>query len=281
MSDRIRSLFCAGVLLGYSLMGQALAAEPTAGPGVMVVPTPLTMPGLDRQRTLRIYLPPSYAQGQKRYPVLYMHDGQNLFDDATAYAGEWGVDESMDALAGSHDLEVIVVGIDNGLDKRISELSPWSHEKYGPPEGRQYMDFVVQTVKPFVDQHYRTFVDREHTAILGSSLGGLISHYAVHQYPHIFGMAGLFSPSYWYSAEVYRLTKEQPTPKDSRLYFLVGGDEGLETVENLNRMVALELAGGHPASQLRSVVSPQGQHNEAFWRSEFQQAVLWLFHGRK
>ena len=271
-----RQVVCVYVLLVGLWSVEVCAAESTAGPNVHIL-APLAMPGLDRQRPLRIYLPRSYQTSERRYPVLYMHDGQNLFDAATSYAGEWGVDESLDALARSHGLEVIVVGIDNGQEKRLSELSPWAHPKYGSAEGPQYMDFVVQNVKPWVDQHYRTLSDRRNTAILGSSLGGLISHYAVHQYPHIFGMAGLFSPSYWFSEEVYKMTKELPVPQDSRLYFLVGGKEGVGTVANVHRMVALERSGGHPVANLRTVVSPLGEHNEAFWRAGFSDAVLWLF----
>ena len=271
-----RQVVCVTVVFGGLFAAGACVAESTAGPHVQIL-APMAMPGLDRQRTLRIYVPPSYLTSQRRYPVLYMHDGQNLFDAATSYVGEWGVDESLDDLARTHGLEVIVVGIDHGQDKRLSELSPWAHPKYGSAEGQQYMDFVVQTVKPWVDQHYRTMSDRLNTAILGSSLGGLLSHYAVHQYPHIFGMAGLFSPSYWFSEEVYKMTKELPVPQDTRLYFLVGDKEGTGTVANVHRMAALERSVGHPKANLQTVVSPLGEHNEAFWRAGFPDAVLWLF----
>jgi predicted alpha/beta superfamily hydrolase len=271
-----RQVVCITVSLVDLFAAGACFAESTAGPHVQIL-APMTIPGLDRQRTLRIYVPASYQTSQRRYPVLYMHDGQNLFDAATSYAGEWGVDESLDALARTHGLEVIVVGIDHGQDKRIGELSPWAHPKYGPAEGPQYMDFVVQTVKPWVDEHYRTLSDRRNTAVMGSSLGSLLSHYAVHQYPHIFGMAGLFSPSYWFSEEVYRMTRELPVPLDTRMYFLVGGKEGAGTVANVHRMAALESSGGHPTANLRTVVSPLGEHNEAFWRAGFSDAVLWLF----
>src|SRR5206468_2794112 len=114
----------------------------TAQPNVHVL-APLRMPGLERERTLRIYLPPGYEKTQRRYPVLYMHDGQNLFDAATSYAGEWGVDETLNELARSSHLELIVVGIDNGDLKRMQELNPWDNEKYGAGEGREYMRFIV------------------------------------------------------------------------------------------------------------------------------------------
>src|ERR1700676_1669623 len=115
----------------------------TASPNVQVLPEPLTMPGLDRQRMIRVYLPPGYTTSKQRFPVLYMHDGQNLFDDATSFVGEWGVDETLDALAKTRDFKLIVVGIDNGAENRIHELSPWDNAKYGKGEGRQYMAFLV------------------------------------------------------------------------------------------------------------------------------------------
>ena len=109
---------------------------PSAGRGVAVLPTPFTIPKLERQRTVRLYLPPSYGQGDKRYPVIYMHDGQNLFDDATSYAGEWGVDETLDQMAAKQGFEAIVIGIDNGAEKRMNELNPWDHSRFGRGEAR-------------------------------------------------------------------------------------------------------------------------------------------------
>src|ERR1700750_628974 len=140
------------ILLATLVAGLAACTAPapatpprasTAAPGVHVL-APLAMPGLGRDRTLRLYLPPSYASApDRRYPVIYMHDGQNLFDDATSYAGEWNVDETLDAFARTRGFEAIVVGIDNGGEERLHELSPWTNPKYGPAQGQLYMAFVV------------------------------------------------------------------------------------------------------------------------------------------
>lgn len=169
----------------------------SAQANVSLLPELLQIPGLNRQRQIRVYVPPGYANSQRRYPVLYMHDGQNLFDAATAYAGEWRVDETLNALSESGQLELIVVGIDNGQEKRMTELNPWSHPRFGVAQGREYMEFVVEVVKPLIDRRYRTKADRANTAIMGSSMGGLISHYAINQYPEVFSKAGIFSPAYW------------------------------------------------------------------------------------
>ena len=257
------------------------AVKSTAGPGVHVLPQRFAIPGLGRERTLRLYLPPSYETSpDKRYPVIYMHDGQNLFDDATAYAGEWGVDETMDAFARTRGFEAIVVGIDNGGEERLRELSPWTNPKYGTAQGEQYMAFVVDVVKPFVDTHYRTRPDRANTAIAGSSMGGLISHYALLRYPQVFGKAAIFSPSYWYSGEVYTQTTAHPWPAGTRTYFYIGGREGDESVPDVQRMLPLLATPDHAVRDVTLHIEPDAQHNERAWRAEFPRAVAWLFEVR-
>ena len=250
----------------------------TAGPGVHVLAQRLAMPGLGRERTLRLYLPPSYeASPDRRYPVIYMHDAQNLFDDATSYAGEWRIDETLDEFARRRGFEAIVVGIDHGGEERTHELSPWSNPKYGPAQGEQYMDFIVDTVKPFVDARYRTLPDRGHTAIAGSSMGGLISHYALLRHPQVFGKAAIFSPSYWFSGEVYAQTAAHPWPAGTRAYFYIGGREGDESVPDVERMLRLLATPGRAVAEIRLHIEPEAQHDERAWRAEFPRAVAWLF----
>ena len=248
----------------------------TAGPGVSVLSPKLMIPGLNRERTVRLYLPPGYATSTKRYPVLYMHDGQNLFDAATAYAGEWGVDETLNELAKTKGLELIVVGIDNGGDKRMTELNPWDFERFGKGEGAQYMDFIVKVLKPQIDATYRTLPGREATGIMGSSMGGLISQYAILQYPQVFSKAGIFSPAYWPGMAVFDMTAMQRPAPDARLAFTMGGKEG-GAVPLYDRMLAQLQAQGHPAANTWAKLTPQAEHNEAAWRADFGAAVQWLF----
>lgn len=121
-----------------------------------------------------------------------MQDGQNLFDDATSYAGEWGIDEHLDSLFSSGKKEAIIVGIDNGLSKRMTEYNPYSFQQFGKGEGNEYVDFLVKNLKPFIDKKYRTLKNKQNTFIAGSSMGGLISLYAALKYPKIFVGAGIF-----------------------------------------------------------------------------------------
>jgi predicted alpha/beta superfamily hydrolase len=169
------------------------------------------------------------------------------------------------------------VGIDHGDAERLHELSPWTNPKYGPAQGEQYMAFVVDTVKPFIDAHYRTRTGRADTAIIGSSMGGLISHYALLRYPQVFGKVAIFSPSYWYSPEVYAQTRAHPWPADTRVYFYIGGREGDESVPDLQRMVALLSTPDHAVHDIAVHVAPEAEHDERAWRAEFPTAIAWLF----
>ncbi len=268
----------AGGCLAQEERNPDLAAKKhTASPQVRVLDDSLWMPQLKRHRRIWVYLPPDYGQSDKKYPVLYMHDGQNLFDDYYAYSGEWGVDESLDSLHAQSGFGLIVVGIDNGSDKRMNEYSPWRNKKFGDPEGTAYVDFVVQTLKPLVDKTYRTLPDRRHPGIMGSSMGGLISHYALLRYPAVFTKGGIFSPSYWFSPEVFSFTTAIRLPQHARLCFRLGGQEGGEMERDLHKMLTQLQKIGLPPSSVQSRVIPGGKHHESFWRGEFPEAVLWLF----
>jgi predicted alpha/beta superfamily hydrolase len=278
----LRALFAAIALpvlfAAHAAAADAPARPSTAGPGVSLLPTQLEMPGLDRKRQVRIYLPPGYASSGKRYPVMYMHDAQNLFDDATSYVGEWKVDETLDALARAGKLELIVVGIDHGQDKRLTELNAWDNARFGRGEGHEYMDFIVKVVKPLVDSSYRTLPGREHTAVMGSSMGGLISHYAIAQYPEVFSKAGVFSPAYWTAGpSAYDFVASHPLPKDARLYMLMGAEEGDTMVPDVKHMADVVRGTGVPGDHMVLKIVPGEHHNEKFWSKQFEEAVLWLF----
>jgi predicted alpha/beta superfamily hydrolase len=276
----MRRLCVAALIVLFALVGTATADEraSTAQPNVHVLP-PLHMPQLDRERALRIYLPPGYATSHKRYPVLYMHDGQNLFDAATAPFGEWRIDEILNELARTKKLELIVVGIDHGDAKRMQELNPWENDKYGKGEGREYLRFLVEVVKPYIDAHYRTRPDRAHTAIMGSSLGGLVSHFAIYEYANVFGKAGIFSPAYWFAPAVVEFTRMHTLAPDLRVLFYAGGKESDEMLPDMQAIVAILRQQGVAASNLRVDVNPQAKHNEKAWSEEFPRAVEWLFDG--
>ena len=257
----------------------------TAVKNVSVLSEDYHMPQLNRKRRVWIYLPPNYKTSNESYPVVYMHDGQNLFDNSTSFSGEWRVDETLNRLYSEKDLKVIVVGIDNGGDKRLDEYSPWKNDKYGGGEGEAYTKFIVETLKPYIDNNYKTLKDKRNTAIVGSSMGGLSSHYAGLKYSDTFGKVGVFSPAFWFAPEVNEFTKAFGNIKDSKFYFLAGGREGgnvsfeeiSQTVTNMNSVMTILKDQGFTAENMTSKVVPEGKHNEELWRTNFEEAILWLF----
>jgi alpha-glucosidase len=271
-----RPLLCA--LLAFATFpafaGDAPRAH-TANANVHVL-APMHIDALDRDRTIRIYLPPGYADSGKRYPVIYFHDGQNLFDDATSYVGEWGVDETLDALA-AEGLEFIAVGVDHGGEKRINELTPWLQAKFGPAQGIEYLDFVVKKVKPAIDAQYRTLPDRAHTTVAGSSMGGVMSHYALYKYPQVFGKALVFSPAYWTGLALpFDYTLGRDLPPGTRYYAVTGSREGDEALRDLRNMAEVMRMNADPDIAMFTEVREGAEHNEKFWREELPKAIRWL-----
>jgi predicted alpha/beta superfamily hydrolase len=230
---------------------------------------------LNCKRKIWVYLPKNYDRTNKKYPVIYMHDAQNLFDSRTAFAGEWNVDETLDSI----NAQVIVVGIEHGNEKRIEELTPFKNIKHGGGNADLYLDFIVNNLKPHIDSLYRTKIDSKNTCMFGSSLGGLVSFYAVLKYPNVFGKAGVFSPSFWFNRnEIFELLKQKKEFK-SKIYFLCGDSEGDDDMlKDLNNMEYLINSKRCSCLKLnKKVIVKNGQHNEKLWRNGFKKAYLWLF----
>lgn len=250
----------------------------TAAYNVYCLDNDFYMPQLERKRKIWLYLPPDYANTQKRYPVIYLQDGQNVFDASNSFSGEWGVDESLNHLHYYGDYGAIVVAVENGGTHRIDEYSPWTHPKYGGGQGDEYMDFVVHTLKPYVDTNYRTKASREYTAIMGSSMGGLLSHYGIVEYQEIFGKAGIFSPAFWIAPAVYQHTSTTGKADDIRLYLLAGQQEDNgSVVQDIDKMEQTLYQAGFSTYEVKKVTHYDGQHSEWYWNREFIGAYQWLF----
>ena len=237
-----------------------------------VIELHLDAPRLHSDKTIWVYLPFGYEQSERRYPVIYMHDGQNVFDHAESYKREWHVEEKLNNL---HS-EAIVVGIEHGgSTHRIDELTPYKNDAYGGGHADDYLDFLINILKPHIDEHYRTMPEAEHTTIFGSSFGGLISFYALLKFPEIFGSAGVFSPSFWFSEEIFKLIQE--TKKiNGRIYFMAGDHESKAMLPDLDRMENLVLERVADKNQVYKKIVHNGRHNEKSWRKQFSDAYLWL-----
>lgn len=254
-----------------------LAQNSTVTSNVRIITNSFFMPQLNRSRRIWIYLPPQYADTSKRFPVMYMHDGQNLFDRATSFSGEWQVDETLNGLANAGDKGCIVVGIDNGGGDRMGEYSAWKNARYGGGDGAKYAKFIVETLKPYIDANFRTKSDRINTAIGGSSMGGLISMFAAAEYQHVFSKGLIFSPSFWFHDSCFTQVRLREKRFSMRYYFMSGTNEDADMVPDIQQMISILRGVGYTDDEFKIVTKTDGQHSEWFWAREFGDGYKWLF----
>lgn len=241
-----------------------------------------------RERTVRVYLPVGYDDATDAYPVLYMHDGQNLYRDADASFGtSWSIADHLDQTARG----LIVVGIDccqEGFG-RLNEYSPWVNPTVGQEllgvnepfggEGGAYIDWIVRELKPLIDRKYRTITDD--TAMAGSSMGGLISTYAACVYPKVFRRVAAVSSAYWFSqTELETLIRQSDLSAVERFYMDVGtceGDSAEGRARYVNSSQAVYELLKTKAQQVRFTIAEGAQHNEAAWRRRFPAILRFLY----
>lgn len=221
----------------------------TTSKNVAVLKKEFVIKGLNSiSHKIWLYLPPNYETSTEKFPVIYMHDGQNLFDKKTSYAGEWKIDETLNKLFKKTGKGFIVVGVENGGERRIEEYTPYQHEKYGGGKGAIYVDFLANELKPYIDSNYKTKVNADNTAIIGSSLGGLISFYGGLKHPNVFDKIGALSTSFWFSDKINDFAKKNGNQKNTKLYFLVGSKEGDTMVLDTENMANLLIDVGFPVN---------------------------------
>jgi predicted alpha/beta superfamily hydrolase len=259
--------------------------------GTLKVRRGIRSPQLGNRRDLYVYLPPSYDRGDARYPVIYMHDGQNLFDDAISYVGEWQVDETLEALS-IEGLEAIVVGIPNKNKRRLDEYGPFRDQRLGVGGGGDaYLAFLVETIKPLIDRDFRTLPAREDTGIMGSSMGGLISLYGFFRHPETFGFAGVMSPSLWFAqGAIFPFVQAAPT-EAGKIHLDIGTYEGPDMrdrhelpptyvgrhILSLRQMRDLLIQKGYrDGVDINYEEAPEAVHNEAAWGRRLPGALRFL-----
>lgn len=251
-------------------------------------------PQLRNRRHVDVYLPPSYSGGRGRFPVVYMQDGQNLSDPATAFAGTWELETTLDWLA-ARGIEPIIVGVHNAGEARLAEYSPFPDRKHGGGEADAYLAFLVERLKPRIDRLFRTRTDRDATGILGSSMGGLVSLYAFFRYPSVFARAGVMSPSLWFGQGAVLDFVEEARAPQGRIYLDVGAHEGVGTLRDARRLGRLlvrkgftrpkrgaarsTLRSGPAKLALQYVEDPGGRHQEASWARRLGGALEFLLEG--
>ncbi|QCK15948.1 alpha/beta hydrolase [Mangrovivirga cuniculi] len=252
-------------------LANSLSEKSTANDLVFIYNDSLSSEYINGKKRIIIALPPTYFNStEKNYPVLYLMDGQNLFDSNTSFAGEWNADKSLE----NTQSDIIIVGIDNGGEERINDYTPRSHEKYGGGNGRNYLKFINNEVKPLIDKKLRTNPGRNHTYIGGSSLGGLISLYAIINHEEQYSKGIIFSPSFWFDEKIMEELIEWQPKENVKLFMLVGGKEGETMVPDTEK--AYEILKQKENVFVRHITDPEGEHKEIFWNKYFEQALEFL-----
>jgi predicted alpha/beta superfamily hydrolase len=239
---------------------------------------------LPTTRDVLVYLPPGYErEAARRYPVLYLHDGQNLFDGATSYIrGQyWRVGQTADALIREQSIEpVIVVGIYNTGRERVEEYTPSADPrlKVGG-KADLYGRLIVEELKPFIDSHYRTRAGACDTGLGGSSLGGLVTAYLGLRHPGVFGKLAVVSPSVWWDGRrILRVVKSLKSRTDARIWLDMGTEEGPRALRDARLLRDVLVAKGwHLERDLHYLEAKGGRHTESAWAQRVEPILRFLF----
>lgn len=245
-------------------------------PNPHIISEHFEIPQLIKTRRITALLPHDYHKTDKHYPVLYLQDGQNLFDDYAPY-GNWALDKKLAMMANKKQEGVIVIAIDHAKEDRIEEFTPSYHTRLGIGEGKKYVRFLSDTLKPYIDKHFRTKPEREHTGIGGSSMGALISIYAGLMYPEVFSKLLIFSPSLWVTPNMHFHFMNFYHPQNMRVYLYGGEGESETMVPSLRRFKKAFEEKASTMVDFELSIDPKGGHNEARWGKEFPRAIEWLF----
>ncbi|MDR3008208.1 MAG: alpha/beta hydrolase [Sphingobacterium sp.] len=260
----------------------------TASPQVHLLDQAFYLPNLAVHRRLWIYIPEGYENTDKMYPVIYMHDGQQLFDEAFSIgrAGpvEWKVDETIDAA----EVKAIVVGIDHAdsYNERLDEYLVKPFDTVEAPRGLLYLRDIIEVIKPYIDREYRTLTAAKYTAVAGSSAGGLITLYAGLCYPEIFGTVAAFSPSLWMGNDLIERYEAMPTDMKVHVaqqayYFYAGRREirqdkylgKVDLAADMEKFVAFFAKQG--TALLKTDIDPHGKHGALYWQRAFVRFYDW------
>lgn len=249
-------------------------------PIVEIISDQFFIPQLNRTRKIWALLPYNYHKTTKTYPVLYLQDAQNLFNEGSAF-GNWEIDKKMSILAEYGRGDVIIIAIENGSEDRIKEYVLDHNSITENAEGKKYIRFLADTLKPYVDSVYRTKSEREFTGIGGSSLGGLISIYSGFLYPEVYSKLLIFSPSLWINPENNFPQMNFKNPYEIKVYMYGGEMEGSQMTERIE-LFEKTLEGWENSHSLqfefKISINDEGKHQEFYWSQEFPRAVEWLFY---
>ncbi len=258
-----------------------LPFKPNFLPQVKLISDEFEIPQLNKKRKIWALLPHDYDQTNERYPVMYLQDAQNLFNEKAKF-GNWEIDKKLAVMAEYNIGKIIIIAIEHAEKDRIKEYNV-GKTVLGLGQGKQYIRFVTDTLKPFVDSNFKTKPDREHTGIGGSSMGGLVSIFSGLMYPEVYGKLMIFSPSLWVVPKLNIPADYDHGYEDTKIYLYAGGDESATMIEHVKRFKKNMIKSEFVADKMKINLSinMEGKHNESYWSDEFPKAIEWLFFNTK
>lgn len=249
-------------------------------PKVLLISDEFEIPQLNKTRKIWALLPHDYDSSTESYPVMYLQDAQNLFNEDAPY-GNWEIDKKLAVMAEYKIGKIIIIAIEHAEEDRIKEYNV-GKTVLGKGKGKKYIRFVTETLKPFVDSNFRTKKEREFTGIGGSSMGGLVSIFSGLRYPEIYGKLMIFSPSLWVVPKL-KIDSDAAESSDTKIYLYAGGDESDTMIEHVKsfkkNMIASEFI--KDKMKINLSINMEGTHSETYWSDEFPKAIEWLFFNTK
>ncbi len=249
-------------------------------PKVLLISDEFEIPQLNKTRKIWALLPHDYDTSNESYPVMYLQDAQNLFNENAQY-GNWEIDKKLAVMAEYKIGKIIIIAIEHAEKERIKEYNV-GKTLLGKGQGKKYIRFMTETLKPFVDSNFRTKKEREFTGIGGSSMGGLVSIFSGLRYPEIYGRLMIFSPSLWVVPKL-EIDSDSAEKSDTKIYLYAGGDESETMIEQVKsfkkNMIASEFIKDKMKMNLS--INMEGKHSERYWSDEFPKAIEWLFFNTK
>jgi len=257
-----------------------LPFKPNYLPQVLLISDEFEIPQLNKTRKIWALLPHDYDATDERYPVMYLQDAQNLFNEAAEY-GNWEIDKKLAVMSEYKIGKIIIIAIEHAEEDRVKEYNV-GKTVLGKGQGKKYIRFVTETLKPFVDSNFRTKTERKYTGIGGSSMGGLVSLFSGLRYPEVYGKLMVFSPSLWVVPKL-KIDTDSTNTDDTKIYLYAGGDESETMIEHVQSFKDNAISSEFVKDKMKinMSINMQGKHNERYWSDEFPKAIEWLFFNSK
>lgn len=249
-------------------------------PQVQLISDEFIIPQLNKTRKIWALLPHDYNNSGESYPVMYLQDAQNLFNESAEF-GNWEIDKKLAVMSEYKIGKIIIIAIEHAEEDRIKEYNV-GKTVLGKGQGKKYIRFVTDTLKPYVDSNFRTKKEREFTGIGGSSMGGLISIFSGLRNPEVYGKLMIFSPSLWVVPDL-KINSKKANLADTKIYLYGGGNESDTMIDHIKKFQEDLIVSKFikDKSKINLSINRQGKHSETYWSDEFPKAIEWLFFNRK